>query len=288
MPVRRHESCVICGQRVNHVFTARVLQKYDVGYFRCSSCGFLQTEQPYWLEEAYASSLTSLDVWSVCRSLSQARLTQNIVLNHLDPHASFLDYGGGAGLFTRHMRDFGLDFYRYDRFAPNLFAQCFDIADLPEAERRFEMVTSFEVIEHLEDPMQTLREMLELSDIIFFSTGLIPNVPGSSLQNWDYLGCLHGQHISFFDAQSLKRAADLLHCNLITDGVCMHVIARRDLTGFSWKRSIPRKLRDRAVRTLAQLGLTKGPPRAVGSLTLRDAKHAHDYVLAKGPGPSGQ
>ncbi len=44
------------------LFTAKVLGKYDVQYYQCVITGFIQTEEPYWLEEAYSSAITKLDI----------------------------------------------------------------------------------------------------------------------------------------------------------------------------------------------------------------------------------
>jgi SAM-dependent methyltransferase len=262
------------------VFTKRVLQKYDVSYFRCRRCGFLQSENAYWLAEAYTSSLTALDVGAVYRCQTQARLTQDLIVNDLDVAGRFLDYGGGAGLFTRLMRDFGLDFYRHDRYAPNLFAQCFDLCDLPLENRHFELITCFEVMEHLEDPMTALCEMLGMSDLIFFSTGLAP--ADGSPEDWEYLSPVHGQHISFFNETSLRRAADLLDCELMSDGASQHLMGRRDLKGLSWDRTIGRKLRDRVKRLSARLRGAPVRPR-VRSLTLDDARQAERRLIERGP-----
>jgi len=51
--------CKICGQKAYEFSNARILRKYDVRYWYCSKCGFLLTDEPYWLEEAYSFPLTS-------------------------------------------------------------------------------------------------------------------------------------------------------------------------------------------------------------------------------------
>ena len=44
--------CNICGNSSAFLFEAEVLNKYDAKYFKCQNCGFIQTENPYWLNEA--------------------------------------------------------------------------------------------------------------------------------------------------------------------------------------------------------------------------------------------
>jgi SAM-dependent methyltransferase len=75
-----------------------------------------------------------------------------------------LDLGCGAGHGTARLADAGLRVLGVDRVAPDavsrgagaLFARA-DVAALPLAPRRFDLVVSFQVIEHLEDPGDYLR-----------------------------------------------------------------------------------------------------------------------------------
>jgi len=45
--------CNICKNNTSIFSRVKILNKYDVKYFYCDYCGFIQTEEPYWLEEAY-------------------------------------------------------------------------------------------------------------------------------------------------------------------------------------------------------------------------------------------
>jgi protein-arginine kinase activator protein McsA len=46
--------CKICHEQTNNIFSAIVVQKYNVNYYFCDNCGFLQTEEPYWFEESHS------------------------------------------------------------------------------------------------------------------------------------------------------------------------------------------------------------------------------------------
>ena len=48
--------CRLCSGETSFVFNHKVLNKFDVKYYRCSNCESLQTEKPYWLDEAYEKS----------------------------------------------------------------------------------------------------------------------------------------------------------------------------------------------------------------------------------------
>ncbi len=99
--------CKICESESHKFAKASVLGKYDIDYFQCSNCGFVQTEEPYWLEEAYSDAIASSDVGLVFRNTTLSQKTDNIIFNIFNHEAKFLDYGGGYGLFVRLMRDLG-------------------------------------------------------------------------------------------------------------------------------------------------------------------------------------
>ena len=93
--------CKVCGMPSAFFEETDVLRKYPVQYFRCDRCGFIQTEAPYWLEEAYSSAIAMQDVGIMQRNLVNCEVT-SAVLNLLFPQISgSVDFGGGHGVFVR-------------------------------------------------------------------------------------------------------------------------------------------------------------------------------------------
>ena len=180
--------CKVCGSETVKLFSKKVLDKYDVSYYWCSGCGFMQTEKPYWLPEAYSSAIASVDVGLVNRNIQFSNVIEDIIYKYFDKHGKFLDFAGGYGLFVRIMRDKGFDFYRKDKYCENLFAKHFDINDLPDTNQKFELITAFEFMEHSENPFKELNWILSMADSFLFSTELIPN---QDVENWWYLGAEH-------------------------------------------------------------------------------------------------
>lgn len=172
MGTSSNELCKICNCILLPFGSAPLIEKYDVLYFQCSNCGFVQTEHPYWLEEVYTDAINDSDIGLVGRNLTQLQITRALLTLFFQCDGSFVDYGGGYGLFVRLMRDKGFDFYRYDTFCENLFAKSFDTV-FP-SNPSYELVTAFEVFEHLVDPLSEIEKMLQFSPNIFFSTGLLP------------------------------------------------------------------------------------------------------------------
>lgn len=215
--------CLICGCSSESLFYTKILNKYDCQYYKCSHCGFIQTEKPYWLEEAYSSAITCLDIGLISRNIYMSKIVERIILNNFNLNGVFLDYAGGYGMFVRIMRDKGFDFYRQDKFCENIFASSFDLRDT--CNDKFELLTAFEVFEHLYDPVEEVKIIGSLSDNILFSTSLVPaNI--DNLIEWRYLAPETGQHISFYTLDSLRILLSKFGYYLYSNGVDLHLATR--------------------------------------------------------------
>lgn len=217
--------CRICNADVSPLATAQVLGRYDVKYVSCGNCGFVQTETPYWLGEAYSDSIAKSDVGLVGRNIRAARIAVAVIRLFYKPDAKFLDYGGGTGLFVRLMRDFGFDFYWSDKYGRNEFAVGFEAKE----HDGYELVTAFEVFEHLSDPLAAVDEILAKTGSILFSTQLMPRETPLP-RDWWYYTLDTGQHISLYSRLSLQTLATRLGTNLYTNGVSMHLLTKRRLS----------------------------------------------------------
>ena len=198
-------TCKICNSNSNQAFTVKVLKKYDAKYFKCNNCGYLFAEDPFWLEEAYQNSINISDTGLIDRNISFSKMLAVLIYFNFNRGGKSLDYAGGYGIFTRLMRDIGFDFYWHDIYTQNLLAKGFE-ADTNQ-DFKYEIVTAFEVFEHLVDPKEEITKMLQKSDTIVFSTELLPtNIPDPN--SWWYYGFEHGQHISFYSKNTLAWLAN--------------------------------------------------------------------------------
>lgn len=221
-------SCNICKCEINFLFKDTILNKYLISYYQCPNCYFIQTEYPYWLEEAYKSAIGILDVGLLNRSIM---LRNEIIpmLNLIDTKSSgkFLDYGGGFGVFVRLMRDSGFDFYLFDKYCENLFAKLFELNDAKC--NTFDVLTSFEVFEHLPNPILEIDEMWKLSDTIIFTTELQPDIAFKSTNDWWYFAPLGGQHISLYHIKTLQELANKYQCKLYSNGTHIHILTKTNI-----------------------------------------------------------
>jgi 2-polyprenyl-3-methyl-5-hydroxy-6-metoxy-1,4-benzoquinol methylase len=211
------ESCRLCGGVVETRFRARVLNRHEVAYQACRSCGSLQTETPTWLGEAYATSLASSDVGAVQRCLT-ARAALWWILRILGrTNARLLDFGGGTGLLCRLLRDIGIDAWTHDRYGRGEFAQTYRIEPDAMLAGRFPIMTAFEVLEHLPAPKQDLDRLIAVApEVLVTSTLLYTPALGP---DWWYLAPSEGQHVFFYSRQALQQWAAGHGYHLVTVGI---------------------------------------------------------------------
>jgi hypothetical protein len=222
--------CPVCTAETAEFGRLLVLGRHEAVYRRCPQCAFIHVLDPRWLDEAYASPITCSDVGLVDRNLRFARTARVVISCLFDRHGRFIDYGGGAGLFTRLMRDAGYDFFWHDRHCRNLYAGGFS-ADLGAG---YELLTAVEVLEHLTDPLATLREMTGLSRNLLFMTQLLPDPPPAPGEWW-YYGAEHGQHVSFFARETLQRIAGMLGLHFATNGHSLHLFSARPVSATAFR-----------------------------------------------------
>jgi hypothetical protein len=218
-------ACNVCLSKSGFFARSRILHKYDVAYYRCEHCGFIQTEEPYWLGEAYTEVINDNDVGIVSRNLFASKITRVFASYLFNPKGKYLDYGGGCGLFVRLMRDSGFDFYWSDRFSENLLARGFE----DDSRTKYEMVTAFEVFEHFAHPGEDIKNLLNWSHNLLFTTTLLPpQVPKP--EDWYYYEIDHGQHISFYTAKTLALLANQHGLRFYTNHRYLHLITDKQIS----------------------------------------------------------
>ncbi len=218
-------TCRICSSVSPFWAKTRILGKHEVNYFRCSHCGFIQTEAPYWLNEAYQQTINPEDTGILARNIEFSRTTAIVISQVFHSQNSFVDYAGGYGIFVRLMRDIGFNFYWHDPFSQNLLAQGFEY----RAENgKVVLLTAFECFEHFADPVGEVKKMLDISDDLMFSTILLPEPPPKP-EKWWYYGRSHGQHISFYTVASLKILAEIFGLEYHQLSENMHLMTKRQI-----------------------------------------------------------
>lgn len=194
--------CNICNSESEFCFEKIILNKYKVKYYKCNVCGLHFTEQPYWLDEAYSDAIAQADTGLVIRNLSISKKLASLIFFMGYRKEKLVDISGGYGLLVRLMRDMGFDYYWEDKYSDNILAKGFDAQEC-----KYKLASAFEVLEHLPDPVSFLRGKKEKYgfDVLVATTtlfrGQIPR------KNWDYYSESTGQHITFYNKNSMRELA---------------------------------------------------------------------------------
>jgi 2-polyprenyl-3-methyl-5-hydroxy-6-metoxy-1,4-benzoquinol methylase len=233
LQITKNCSCRLCGGKAISQFQLLLLNKHNVDFFRCSQCESLQTEPPFWLDEAYADQRRFFDTGAVIRNQTVLvylwYIQQLFGLRH---ETTALDWGGGDGLFTRMMRDIGIDAYHSDKYATNNYAAGFDDV----TGKRYDIITTFEVWEHLANPAEVVQEIFAHKPaIVFLTTGLYTGQGA----DWKYIWPATGRHVFFFSRKAMEFIAEKYGYSVLIAGGCT-VFFNRPLSRF--RRSLLRRI----------------------------------------------
>lgn len=196
--VRSASDCRLCRARTHALFTKLILGKFQVTYEQCGECGAVQTENPYWLSEAYKPENEMFDTGQVTRSLVNAAVLNGLIkIAGIGGAARVVDYGCGSGLTVRALRDVGVDCWGYDIYSKPRLCLGFQTPSI----RGFNVINLCEVIEHFDQPGACFEDIFsENPDMVIFQTGVSDAVS----EDWDYLAPEHGQHIFFMSTKTLQ------------------------------------------------------------------------------------
>jgi glycosyltransferase involved in cell wall biosynthesis len=194
--------CRLCSGNTRLAFRKQVMGQHNVGYYRCEQCFSLQTEAPYWIEQADAGDPERYDTGKASRTLANFMLLPELLqILQVSKSDVALDFGGRTGLFGRLMRDIGFNFFTHDKFGSNEFmgGYTWNSLNLP-----CKLITLFQVAEHFTDPVQEWKQLLACNpQWIIGSTELYAD----QSSDWHHLNPLSGQHVFFYSREALALIA---------------------------------------------------------------------------------
>jgi methyltransferase family protein len=186
---------------------ARVpLSGVPIYYRRCATCGFLFTDAfDDWSEDEfkrhiYNDGYHAFDPdYETVRPSTNAQVVSQLWADH-KARMRVLDFGGGNDVFCTALRANGFrEAVTYDPMVP-------EHAKRPEG--KFHLVTCFETLEHVPDPVASITKIIECvaePGAIFYSTLTQPDDFQNYGVSWWYVGPRNG-HISIFTKQALAMA----------------------------------------------------------------------------------
>ncbi len=196
---------------------------------QCQKCRYVQTEQPYWLDRAYANSVNDSDTGILARNLTNVHIVLSTLFAMGNLRLRVVDFAGGYGILTRLLRDYGVDVLWSDRYTDNLVARGFEYNGESAS-----LVTAFEAFEHFVNPGEELDKMLSIAPNVLLSTEIIAD-PVPRPDQWWYYGSDHGQHIGFYRVQTLRYLAESRGKHLLSDGRFFHLMTEKKLSPRIWR-----------------------------------------------------
>ncbi len=177
-------------------------------YVLCNGCGFsFAPEFSEWKPEDFAEKIYTDDYILVDPDYLDARPRVNAanlisMFGVRGTTIRHLDYGGGGGLLVKLLQEANWQSTSYDPFV--------DCDTSMERLGKFDLITAFEVFEHVPDVstlMSNLCALLAPQGVVLFSTLLSDgNIGANKRINWWYASPRNG-HISLFSRRSLAALA---------------------------------------------------------------------------------
>jgi hypothetical protein len=220
--------CRLCGGPTAAKFDLPLMNSpRHCQYFECAQCGSLQTEAPDWLAQAYGGgNLSELDTGAALRVWGLSRLVWAVSKLLLPDKTApkLLDFGGGDGLTCRLLRDLGFDAYSTDTYTRPTYGAGFEGPLQPG----YDVITAFEVWEHLPQPQETLAEIFAQRPALHIATTQLFKGQGT---DWWYLMPDSGQHVFFYSPKALRMVAERFGYHVLF-GRGYHVFLREAPTRF--------------------------------------------------------
>ena len=237
--------CPICSQSVTSVLTTQLRHGPGIVYL-CDACdhGFLPFQSTTELVEYYALSeyrnrfsysaepreTNARELFETYQKYQLDRIAR--VKPYCTPHTRLLDIGASAGQFLHGIRDnvascaaIELNKECCDFVQTFLKIDCDSrpLAQSKFAGERFDIVTSFHVLEHTNDPIAFIRDLSRVAAPGARVVIEVPSIHDSLVSSWELPQhakfFYHSAHTQYFSANSLLGAA--LHAGLTSDQIAI-------------------------------------------------------------------
>jgi len=227
-------SCPICQTSTDKVLSTTLRRGTGIVFY-CVDChhGFLSENKAidaktYYAENyrqeyshnAEAAATNAREIFDVYKNYQQDRLKE--IVPFLSADTQLLEVGASAGQFLVNIKDdvklvhaieLDKDCCDFMTSTLGIDADSEFLRESKFAKQRYDVICSFQVLEHVENPVTFLRELLESAgnDATLFIE--VPNLNDPLLSVWSVPTYqqffYHSAHLHYFTEESLKKVARL-------------------------------------------------------------------------------
>ncbi|WP_276359575.1 class I SAM-dependent methyltransferase [Daejeonella sp. H1SJ63] len=216
-----NKKCYLCDGTEHIQRPGKVRDNPNLDIFECVNCGLVtlsETAIPqnfYELSGMHGDNPLDIDEW--LRQLERDDLRRVEYLSDIITNTCVLDFGCGPGGFilkarskTKQVAGVELESRLADHYSDNNLNVVQNINDLPE-NQKFDLITAFHVVEHLEQPATILKELSSklnphgkiIIEIPSANDVLLTLYNSKSFSEFTYWSC----HLFLFNAANLKLLA---------------------------------------------------------------------------------
>lgn len=212
--------CRLCEGGNHKNILSNLVTKYGECYSltKCDYCSFVSTYpippedvlQRYYGQNYWPSG--KLKTNAVLNTLYKLRMTKIVtyIRKNSSLDSKILDWGCGDGAFLKLIQAlgydcFGIDAYTADSSNPKIIQATIDSTEFPDG--FFDVITCFHVLEHLNDPLRSIKSALRLLKINGLMIVEVPNLRSLGFQmfksRWQPLEI--PTHLNHFTSNTLQK-----------------------------------------------------------------------------------
>jgi SAM-dependent methyltransferase len=190
-----NHTCRLCGGKIQQTILHDIITRYNDRFAlnQCDNCALVTTYpipsekmlQQYYDPDYWQSG--KLKTNTVLETLYKSRMASIVsaIRKYATYDSKILDWGCGDGSFIGLLRNFGLhcfgiDAYKKDLNDPQISSATIEKTDFPDG--YFDIITCFHVLEHLADPLTSVKHALRLLKLGGLIIIEVPNLESVGFQ----------------------------------------------------------------------------------------------------------
>lgn len=208
--MKTHQNCLLCGDT-----DLQNVPTYAFAYLKkCSSCGFVFSERI----PTYEELTTHYDTYSRDDSISPITLKRYVELldyfKKITNLNRIIDVGCGNGHFLKVAKDLGFETHGTE-FTDKAIELCEakgiqmqkGVLNPENYDQRFDLITSFEVIEHINNPhgeVDNFHKILRKGGLVYVTTPNFDSISKHILkENWTIVE--YPEHLSYYTPKTIQQ-----------------------------------------------------------------------------------